>query len=398
MESDGILRPSISPFGSRIVLVGKKDGALRMCGDFRDVNKLMAPAAFDVPLPRIDEALQWDTKVGKDGFLHTLDLSSGFWTMPVVEEDKPKLAVVTRRGKWEYNVLPFGAVNAPALMQTLMERVLRGLTWEIAIPYLDDILIWGDSYESSFANLRTVFERLRLANLSCRPDKCHLFCTQVEYLGHLLGREGLSPNPAKVEVINNFKAEEMNTLQKVRSFLGMAGYFRRFVKNFALIARPLTDATSAGVNPAEACLTPEFKEAVEALKHALVTAPVLATPDSSKPFILKIDAATDHGVGVCLQQPHDDPKMPNRVVQYWGTRWKDHGERTLSATEAECLALVKALKTFRWALWGRKFTVHTDHHALQWLYKMKDEIDGGPASKLVRWAVKIQEYNFDIVH
>ena len=408
MESRNIIRKSNSSWASRVVLVTKKDGSIRFCVDFRDVNSKLQ--IMDSPIPLTAEAI--DRLASGKGdpsslFLSTMDLASGFWTLPIRESDKSLLAFVTHRGKYEFNYLPFGVQSGPSYMCRLMDAALQGLAWDICMPYLDDTAAWstgiGDTPEdrelSSFhqmmERLRLIFERFRWAQLSCKPSKCEFFSTSAEYLGHIVSRKGLEMDPKKIRTLSELDTTQINDIGKVRSFLGLASYYRRFVKKFAEIAAPLHDLTLDGVDVAHESQTPTAQEAMRALIAALVSEPVLTMPRFDREFIVKTDAAVTEGLGGVLSQHNDDHK--ECVNAYYGRRLRK-AERNWTVTEVELLAAIESIRNWRPYLWGRKFRLVIDHSALRWLHTMRDTFEGGSASRLMRWIMKLQEYNFTVEH
>ena len=408
MESRGIIRKSNSAWGSRVVLVTKKDGSIRFCVDYRDLNSKLQ--LQDSPIPLTIEALD-RLSSGKGCpsslFLSTLDLASGFWTLPVKEADKGLTAFVTHRQKYEFNYLPFGIQSGPSYMVRLMDSALQGLAWETCMPYLDDVGVWSTgmgkdleerenaSFEQMMTRLRAVFERLRWAGMSMKASKCILFAIEAEYLGHIVSREGLKMDPKKIEVVRDWDTQDMSTVTKVRSFLGMCSYYRRFIEGFSRIAAPLTDLTKNGVDVEKESQTPECRRAMLLLIRAITSEPVMSTPRFDRPFIVKTDAANKEGLGGVLGQLDDEGR--EKVVAYHGRRLNKH-ERNYTVTEIELLAAVDSIKHWRPYLWGRAFKLVVDHSALRWLHTMRDTMEGGPASRLMRWILKLSEYRFHVEH
>ena len=409
MERHHIIEKSNSPWASRVVLVKKKDGQPRFCVDLRRLNELLL--VEDSPLPRCDDAIDQlgraTAKMSGAVHYHTLDLTAGFWALNIKPEHRERTAFVTNMGKWHFRRLPFGLRSGPSYMQRLMESTLQGLSWDICLPYLDDVAIWasGDTpeaaFEQSLERLDLVLERLEWAGLTCKPTKCTLFASKVEYLGHVCSREGVSLDPKKIQGIQDIDADSIDSLSKVRSFLGICGYYRRHVESYHVKSAPLVALTKLGVVFPEAARDPDVRTAIEELKTALCANPVLAYPRSDREFVVKSDAATGHGIGAVLIQ-RDDPDEEGqpgqeRPVCYYGRKFTSH-EQNYSATEAELLGVVEAIKQFRPYLWGRRFRVVTDHAALRWLHTMNGTQEGGPQSRLTRWVIKLQEYNFYVEH
>lgn len=409
MEANGIIRKSNSAWGSRVVLVKKKTGEIRFCIDFRDTNRKLL--TLDSPIPRCDEAIDRlaSGKGPQDSlFLCTLDLASGFWTLPIKESDKGVTAFVTHRQKYEWNYLPFGVQSGPSYMCRLMDAALQGLTWDICMPYLDDVGLWSTgvgatadlreqaSFEQMLTRLDLVLERLTWAGLTAKASKCILFATSAPYLGHVISRQGLEMDPAKIEKIRDIDPKGVNTLERVRSFVGLCSYYRRFVKNFASITAPLSDLTKAGVDVEVESQKPAVQEAIKTLITYMTSEPVILNmPRYDRMFLVKTDAAATEGLGGVLGQLDDNQQ--ERVVAYYGRRLTKH-ERNYTVTEIELLAALESIRNWRPYLWGRKFRLIVDHAALRWLHTMKDTIEGGPASRLMRWNLKLLEYDFEVEH
>ena len=409
MEANGIIRKSNSAWGSRVVLVKKRDGSVRFCIDFRDTNRKLV--TLDSPIPRCDEALdRFSSGKGRQDslFISTLDLAAGFWTLPIKEEDKPVTAFVTHRQKYEWNVCPFGIASGPSYMCRLMDAALKGLAWDICIPYLDDCGVHStghgetpeereaNSFDQMMERLDLVLQRFVWAGLSAKASKCVLFAIKTAYLGHVISRTGLEMDPFKLDKVKTIDPKSLNTIERVRSFMGLCSYYRRFVKDFAGISSPLTDLTKTGVDVATQSQTPAAQQAAITLIEALTSEPVvLRMPKYDRPFIVKTDAAATEGIGGVLSQQDDDGN--EKVVAYYGRRLSD-AERKYTVSEIELLAAKECMKTWRPYLWGRHFKLIIDHAALKWLHSMKDSIEGGPATRLMRWTMKLQEYDFEVEH
>ena len=378
MLSRGIIEPSCGPWASPIVLVRKKDGTTRFCVDFRRLNDCTRKDAQ--PLPRIDDTLD---ALGGARYFSTLDLASGYWQVEVDSKDREKTAFVTPFGLFQFRVMPFGLCNAPATFQRLMERVLAGLHWVTCLVYLDDIIIFSRTVEKHIEQLKEVLERLKGAGLKVRPSKCHLLQTSVQYLGHVISGEGIRTDPQKVACVSNWPVPQNS--KELQSFLGLSSYYRRFVKDFAHVASPLHALTQKG---RKWMWTKECNDAFFDLKKRLVSSPILALPDFSLHFVLDTDASGD-GLGAVLAQSVDGEE---RMVAY-ASRALSRTEKKYCATRRVLLALVWAAQHFRPYLYGRNFTLRTDHHCLQWLHNFKE-----PEGQVARWLELLAEYDYSVLH
>ena len=378
MLDQGIVTPSASPWASPIVLVLKKDGTLRFCIDFRKLNGVTKKDAY--PLPRIDDSI--DTLSGSQYFT-TLDLASGYWQLGLTDRAMEKTAFTTGTGLYQFKVMPFGLSNAPSSFERLMERVLVGLNWKICLIYLDDIIIFSSTFEEHLQRLQKVLDCIANAGLKLKPQKCHLFRTEVLYLGFLVGREGVRTDPEKVRKVREWAPPQ--TVTEVRSFLGFCAYYRKFVRDFSCIGAPLFALTKKHqkFHWDEHC-----QRAFDKLKIALQQDVVLAYPDFSKEFILDTDAS-DISSGAVLSQIIDEEE---RVVAYFSATHSP-AERKYSVTRKELLAVVKAVKHFYPYLYGREFTIRTDHASLRWLTTFKQ-----PQGQVARWIEFLDGFQAKIVH
>ena len=378
MLSQGIITASNSPWASPVVLVKKKDGSTRFCVDYRKLNGVTRKDSY--PLPRIDDILD---KLHGTAYFSTLDLMSGYWQCQLTPEAKEKTAFITFGGLYEFEVMPFGLSNAPSTFQRLMETTLRDLNWKSCLIYLDDVIVFSHTFEEHLNHLAQVFDRLREANLRLKPSKCSFGRQEVNYLGHVISANGILPDPSKIELVKKFPPPK--TVRQVRSFLGLANYYRRFVQDFSKIASPLHDLTK---NTNKFIWSDDCQSAFEALKVRLITAPILGFPDFNAQFFLCVDASSE-GLGAVLEQKRDG----RSVAIAYGGRKLTAQEKNYSATEREALAVVDGIKRYRTYLYGRKFTIMIDHHSLKWLMNIKE-----PTGRLARWALTIQQYDFDIEH
>ena len=378
LHQHGFIEPGSGAWSSPVVLVKKRDNSWRFCVDYRLLNQATIKDAY--PLPRIDESL--DALAGSHYF-STLDLTSGYWQVPLDEEARDKSAFVTRNGLWRWKVLPFGLTSAPSTFERLMEKVLRGLHWRTVLIYLDDVVVFSQTVEQHLERLEEVFIRLRSAKLKLKPRKCALFKPEVKYLGHIVSKHGISTDPEKTQAMATWPRP--SNLTDVRSFLGATGYYRRFIKDYARIAKPLTRLTIKDV-PFE--WTEEVNSAFIRLRTELTQAPILGYPDPRLPYILDTDAS-DVAMGAVLSQIQEGQERP---VAYYSKTFS-HEERNYCVTRKELLAVLRACQHFRPYLYGRKFLLRTDHESLRWMTRLKE-----PRGQLARWLEELQEFNMDIQH
>ena len=375
---DGVISTSKSPWSSPVVLVKKKDGSVRFCVDYRALNNCTKKCSY--PLPRIDDSLD---QLSGCGYFSTLDLKSGYWQIPMHEKDKEKTAFTCHKGLFEFNVMPFGLANAPATFQHLMRVVLNGIEWDGVLAYLDDIIVYARTFDEHLRNLDLVLSRLELHGLTLRPSKCTLFKSEVKFLDHIVSKSGVSCDPEKVSCVSNWPIPK--SLKEVRQFLGLASYYRKFVKDFAKLAAPMYNLTKKSAKQFE--WTGECNDAFLCLKSFLTSAPVLVYPDFSKPFIVDTDASNG-AVGGVLSQIRDGKEHP---VAYC-SRTLTKCERNYSTTRKELLAVVHALQKFRCYL-DQTFLLRTDHSALRWLWESKDVF-----GQCARWFELMAEFDFKLVH
>src|SRR5208282_1124204 len=378
MRQSGIIEPAASPWASNVVLVKKKDGSLRLCVDYRNLNAVTYQDTY--PLPHIDTCL--NTLQGAAWF-STLDLRSGYYNIPIREIDKDKTAFITRRGSWRYNVMPFGLTCAPSVFQRLMDLVLCGLTFEACMVYLDDIIIFGPDFDTHLDRLRLVFERVRQAGLKLKASKCCLLQRKVSFLGHVVSENGLEVQEEKVTAVKSWPTPI--NLHEIRSFVGFCSYYRRFIESFANIAAPLHMLAKKGVR---FIWGPEQQNAFEELKVRLISAPVLAMPIDDGVYYLDTDAS-DIGLGAVLSQVQDGVERP---IAY-ASRSLNNAERIYCTTRKELLAVVYGHKQYRQYLLGRPFVVRTDHSSLQWLRRTPE-----PMPQQARWLAFIEQFQYSIEH
>ena len=379
LQKMGAIEPSQSPFASPTILVKKKDGSMRLCIDYRKLNSVTKKDAH--PLPRIEDI--FDTLSGSKYFT-TLDLAMGYHQVEVRPEDREKTAFSTPFGLFQYNVMPFGLATAPATFMRLMTMVFSGMLYSTCLAYLDDIVIFGRTFEEHLERLDLVLKRLKSANLKLKPSKCAFGKKSATFLGHIISEKGISTDPEKLKRIQEWPTPRNQN--DVRSFLGYATYYRKFIRNFAKVADPLNKLLQKDHTFHWSSLC---EESFTLLKKAFSDVVTLAYPNFSKPFIVDTDAS-DVGIGAVLSQLNT--ANVEQPVCYF-SRSLSKPERKYAVTRKEMLALVDSLRHFRCYLLGKKFTVRTDHSALQWLRTFKE-----PVGQVARWIERLAEYDFDILH
>src|SRR5277367_2289641 len=374
----GFIRPSTSPFGAPVLFVHKKEGSLKLCVDYRALNKITIKNRY--PLPRIEELM--DCLAGAQYFTK-IDLYSGYHQIRIKKEDVPKTAFRTRYGHYEFLVLPFGLTNAPATFMTLMNDIFRKYLDDFVIVYLNNILIYSKTKEEHLQHVRLVLETLRKHQLYAKANKCELVRQKVEYTGHYISKEGITVDPRKITTIKDWPAP--TNVSEVRSFLGLASYYRKFVQGFSAIATPLTvllhkDKTFQWTTPEQT--------AFDALKGKLTSAPVLLLPDPNKPFTITTDAS-DFAIGAVLTQDKGKGEQP---VAY-ESRKLSPAEQNYAVHEKELLAIVHAIRLWRMYLEERRFTVITDHASLEYI-KTQTNL----SRRQARWLETLQANDFEVKH
>ena len=363
-----------------MVLVKKKDGTLRVCVDYRRLNVVSRADAY--PMPRVDDLVD---QLGGAKYISMLDLTRGYWQVPVAQHAQHKTAFATPFGLYQFRRMPFGLQGAPATFQRMMDKLLDG--WgHFTNAYLDDLVIFSSSWPDHMQHLRAVIQRLQGAGLTVKPRKCQLGMTKCIYLGHIVGGGQVEVETAKVQAIQEFGVPR--TKKEVRSFLGLTGYYRKFIPSYSSVASPLTDLTRKCM-PNQVVWTPECAAAFEKLKSLLCSAPVLQAPNFEKQFIVQTDAS-ERGVGAVLSQL--DESGADHPVAYFSRKLLPREER-YSTVEKECLAVKLGIQAFRVYLLGKPFVVQTDHRALQWLDRVKES-----NSRLTRWSLSLQPYQFELAY
>ncbi len=382
MSDAKLIEPSMSEWQSPVVLVKKKNGTYRFAIDYRKLNLVTKPISF--PLPRIEDVFDSVGKA-KARLFSVLDMASGYWQIPLDPETAHKTTFVTHGGVYSFKKLPFGLMNAPSCFSMVMSEVLRGLTLKYALVYVDDILVYSPNFQHHLDQLQEVFNRLRSAGLKLKPQKCKFAAKKVNYLGHDISSSGVEMETAKLQAVESFPVPKSQ--KQVRSFIGLCNYYRRFVRDFAKIAKPLNNLTKKDTTFK---WTEECQEAFITLKKALTSEPIiLKYPDWDRPFTLYCDAS-DYALGYILGQV--DEQGRERVIAYAG-RSLSEVEQKWHITEKECLAIIQGIKHFKVYLADKEFTILTDHKALEYLKKATDS-----SGKLHRWAIALQQYKYVIKH
>ena len=380
MLAKGVIVPSSAPYAFPVVLAEKEDGrnGKRFCVNYKKLN---AKTIRDVmPLPRQDDLL--DRFAGCVIFSH-LDLHSGFWQVRMNPADVPKTTFTTYRGNHAFRVMPFGLTNAPATFQRLMNSVLQPCLGRFVEVYLDDIIIYSRTIEEHLSHLTSVFDLLRRAQLRMKRAKCRFGESELIFLGHRVGKDGVGTDPAKCLAIR--EAPTPKSMPQLRSFLGLASYYRRFVQNFAEIATPLHFLLRKGVPWAWG---PDQQVAFDTLREFLSDPPVLAHPQFDQPFLVYTDAS-DYALGAVLAQ---DSELGERPVAYLSRGLSD-AERNYTTTEKECLSAVVALKRWKPYLQAAKLTLFTDHAALLYLLNHPS-----PTGRLARWYFELSQFSLEVRH
>jgi hypothetical protein len=364
MLNQNIIRPSSSPWSSPIWIVPKKADASgkkkwRIVVDFRKLNNKTTEDRY--PIPNINDILD---KLGKCNYFSTIDMKSGFHQIEMCEEDIPKTAFNVENGHFEFVRMPFGLKNAPATFQRVMDNVLNGLQNEICLVYLDDVIVFSTSLQEHIVNLRQVFQRLREANLKIQLEKSEFLKKETAYLGHIIKTDGIKPNPGKILCIKNFPMPK--TKKEIKSFLGLLGYYRKFVPNFADVTKPLTNCLKKN---SKINFNSEYCQCFENCKNLLLNEPILKYPDFSEPFNLSTDAS-QVAIGAILSQGKPGQDRP---IAY-ASRTLNDAESKYSTIEPELLAIVWATKYFRPYLYGRKFLIYSDHKPLLPHFLLKNQI------------------------
>jgi len=364
---NGIIRHSSSAYSSPVILVRRKDQSWRMCVDYRALNKVTIPDKF--PIPVIEELLD---ELNGACFFSKLDLKSSYHQVQMREEGIPKMAFRTYEGHYQFLVMPFGLTNAPSTFQSLMNEVFRGCLRKYMLVFFDDILIYSKSWEEHLRHLEAVLKLLEVNKLYANK-KCFFAQIKIKYLGHMISKQGVVVNPQKIRSVVDWPVPK--NVKGVTGFLGLMGYYRKFVRDYGKEAKPLTEITKKDSFKWGA----EEQAAFDELKRRMTTTPVLALPNFGKEFLVECDASGT-GVGAILMQDKHPVALGVRNLKK-------------SAYEMEIMAVALAINLWRPYLLGRKFLVATDHKSLCQLLQHK-VITGNQQN----WIAKLLGYNFDIIY
>ena len=390
MLDAGVIRPSNSPWCNAVVLVRKKNGSLRFCIDFRKLNSLTVKDSH--PLPRICETLE---SLAGAAHFSTFDMNSGFWQVPMDEESKQYTAfTLGSMGLYECESMPFGLCNAPPTFQRLMQNCLGKLNLTYCLIYLDDVIVFSDTPEEHLRRMHVVFDRLHERGLKLKPSKCEVFKLEINYLAHHVSQKGVLPSKRNLESIA--QCPPLDTYTKVKSFMGLVGHYRHFIKGFAKIAAPLYDLTSGDNKDKKSehvDLSPEAREAFDRLKAACLQAPILSFPDFNKPFLLEMDAS-GRGLRAVLSQKQADGRY--HPIAY--------ASRVMNETEQRYHSNKQEFLTLKWAVteqfheylspYGKnrnEFVVCTDNNPLTYIFSSANLDAAGQ-----RWVAHLASYNFSL--
>jgi len=345
MLQEGIIQPSKSPFSSPILLVKKKDGTWRFCTDYRALNSITVKDSF--PIPTVDELL--DELFGATIF-SKLDLRSGYHQILVKPEDRPKTAFRTHQGHYQWLVMPFGLTNAPATFQALMNDVFRPYLRKFVLVFFDDILIYSSSWSLHLQHLEKVLQVLHTKSLYAKISKCLFGVNEIDYLGHTISQDGVHMEKGKIQAVLDWPKPK--NVKQLRGFLGLTGYYRRFIKGYAFLAASLTDLLKSNAFQWSETTTLAF----QSLKAALTSEPVLALPNFDLPFELETDAS-GNGIGVVLSQG-------KHLIAYFSKKLSS-AMQNKSAYTREFYTITAVVAKFRHYLLGKKFIIRTDHQNLK---------------------------------
>ena len=382
LQAQGIISPvQFSPSATPVVPVPKKNGKVRLCGDFKlTVNQVLNTETY--PLPRIEEIFA-NLNGGK--LFTKLDMSNAYLQLPLDEDSKTYVTINTHKGLFKFNRLPFGVSSAPAIFQRYMETLLQG--FQGVSVYIDDVLITGRSTEEHLQNLEKVLEKIQAVGLRLNRDKCFFMQQRIEYLGHVIDETGIHPTEEKVRAIK--EAPQPRDVTSLRSFLGLTNYYAKFLPNLSAKLAPLYKLLN---NKQEWCWGREQEEAFQAAKDALQTDAVLVHYDPAKPLVIACDAS-QYGIGAVLSHTMEDKQ--ERPVAYV-SRTLSPAEKRYSQLEKEALAIVFAVKKFHKYVYGRHFEIESDHRPLSFLFSENKGVPQMASARIQRWAITLSAYHYTI--
>ena len=373
----GVIEPAKSPYNSPIVMVKKKDGTHRFCADLRGLNRVVV---FDgEPTTDVDHLFQ---NLGKAKYFTKLDLTKGYWAIPIEEEDRDKTAFTTSKGQFRWVNMPFGLKTAAGVFNRMMRKFLGPIKTSDVHHYMDDVLVATETWDQHLKALRAVFKRLKEANLAAKPSKCFVGFSEISFLGHEVGHGTKVPDSGNVEKIR--QATLPKNKRELRSFLGLCGFYRGYIQDYSKIAAPLTDLTKKQ-HPDKVIWNHEAQDSFETLKDKICQRPILKIPDLTEPFVLRTDAS-DAALGAVLLQEEEGVLKP---VAYQSKKLSET-EKRYSTVEKECYATVWGIKNFERFLYGKHFILETDHQPLRNLQLNPTN------SRLMRWALQLQPYSFTV--
>ncbi|OWB76130.1 hypothetical protein B5S32_g280 [[Candida] boidinii] len=373
------IEASTSPFNSPVLFVKKKDGTYRLCIDYRALNNKTIKNKF--PLPFIEDILD---RVSRAKIFSKLDLMSGYHQVQIAEADRYKTAFSTLHGHYEWVVMPFGLTNAPATFQYLMNKVLGEFINEFVTVYLDDILIYSDTIEQHEDHVVQVLQKLREHKLVAKQSKCEFFYSQIRFLGYVIGESGIQTDPDKIEAVKNWTIPK--TPKEAMSFIGLTGFYRRFIKSYARLASPIFDYMNKKCTWEE-----EQTKSFETLKQSLITAPVMVAPIFEKDYKFRLSTdASDEYIGFILEQLNPYGKLLG-VIRY-GSMRLNSAQMNYPIREKEFLAVIMGLKKYRTYLIDRPFKIRTDHHSLTYIKQQDLRMN----DRVSRWIDQLTPFDFEI--
>jgi len=384
LKESGVLRESTSPWSAPIVVVKKKSGDLRMCIDYRRLNSVTIKPVYSIP----DNQTLF-SHLSEARMFSAIDISSAYYQCELEENAKRYTAFSTRRGHYEFNRMPFGLAGAPFTFQRLMHTVLKNENWLTCLIYLDDVLIFSKDFKEHVERLRIILSKIEKSGLKLSPLKCNFFMQEISYLGHLVTSEGLKPDPTKIETIK--KWPQPKTIKDLRSFLGFANYYRKFISSYSLLSAILESLMKGHEKKSNLalCWTEKHQKAFVELKDHLCSAPCLAYPRKDCQFILDTDASHS-AIGCVLSQIQDGNE---RVIAY-GSRKLTETETKYCVTRKELLSVYYFVCHFKQFLLGRRFKIRTDHKALKWMLNWEKP----NTTQYCTWIAELEIFDFEIEH